>query len=825
MATETAGDDRAWLDEQVRKYAELRPHYKKYAEALDEILRLAASHLAPLTIVQARAKTVASFAEKSLRKRGTRPDPVAMFTDLCGARLVARTRSEVDRLCAFIETHFEIDRENSIDASARLNPTEFGYRSVHYIVKLRDDIDYGVEIPDEIRGLKAEIQVRTVAEHAYSDFAHDLTYKGAFPLPQAWQRELAGAAAILEEVDGVFSRVEEGLSEYATSYGKYMKEDEARAEVERLEIVLERVPKNVELADRLARLALALCDWERVIDVLSPFVASEPAATPTPVLRDLGIALCELHRADRGSAPLGQGRSYLELAGATGDVEAICALAATWRDADNGRARDEYRRAFELDPANADALGNYIELELAGNPNLLLSLRPLLRRAMDRCRRHIDAGINLPWALYDLGRFQLLSDEPYEALASYCHALAKTGTESAIETPLASLERLMAALGDRPGFEWARRLLLLGLAFKFSSPSALAEIERLASPGTAPLRAPVAIVAGGTDPRLQDRYGAYLDLVACAFADFEGTILSGGTVQGISGVVGLVGRSSGGRIRSVGYLPETLPDDATPDPNYDELRTTSGQGFSLIEPLQNWIDLAASGIPATSVHLLGIGGGRIAASEYRIALALGAPIGLVADSGREAGRLLGDEQWAAARLLRLPPDRETLRAFISPQTEPLIEPVRSLIGRGIHDGYRQQQRNRPDLDPALQSWASLRADFRQSNLDQADHLAAKLRRIGCGVVVEGDKGEPVESFTVAEIEVMAEMEHGRWTAERLLAGWTWGEVRDPATRRSPYLVGWTELSEEIREIDRQAVRRIPELLAGVGLSIRREPAS
>jgi hypothetical protein len=554
-------------------------------------------------------------------------------------------------------------------------------------------------------------------------------------------------------------------------------------------------------------------------------VAGELAATPTPVLRDLGTALCELSRSVPASAQFGQGRSYLELAAAGGDVEAICALAATWRGIDDGRARDEYRRAFELDPANPEALGNYVELELAGNPNLLSSLRPLLRRAMDRCRHHIEAGINLPWALYDLGRFQLLSDEPYEALASYCHALTKTVTESAVQTPLASLERLIAVLGDRPGFEWARRLLLLGLAFKFSSAAALAEMERLASPGAGPLEAPVAIVAGGTDPRLQARYGAYLDLVASAFADFDGTILSGGTVQGISGVVGRVGRSSNGRIRTIGYLPEVLPDDATPDPNYDQLRTTGGRGFSLIEPLQNWIDLAASGIPATSVHLLGIGGGRIAASEYRIALALGAPIGLVAESGREAGRLLGDEQWTAAGLLRLPPDRETLRAFISPQTDPLIEPVRSLIGRGIHDGYRQQQRNRPDLDPALQSWANLRSDFRQSNLDQADHVAAKLRRIGCVIVAEGDEGEPVESFTVAEVEVMSEMEHGRWTAERLRAGWVWGEVRDPATKRSPYLVGWTELSDEIREIDRQAVRHIPDLLAGVGLSIRREPAA
>ncbi len=527
MSTETLKDDRDWLANQVGRYADVQPSYERYAEVLRRVLSKAAAREAPLTIVQARAKTHASFAEKALRKRATRTDPVAMFTDLCGARMIARTRAEVNRLCEFVKSHFEIDEENSVDASDRLRPTEFGYRSVHYIVLLRPDIDYGVEIPADIRGLKAEIQLRTVAEHAYSDFAHDLTYKGAFPLPEKWLRDLAGAAATLEEVDAIFSRVEQGLREYASSYGEYLPEEETRNEVDRLEIVLEHVPTNADLADRIARLALALCDWDRVVGVLTPFVASDPGTTPAAVLRDLGTALCQLHGEHPGSDALTRGRNYLELAADTGDVEAMCALAGTWKKADVARARDLYRRAFELDPANPYALGNYLELELAVNPTLLTSVRPLLQGAMDRCQRHINAGINLPWALYDLGRFRLLMDEPYEAVEAYCHALAKTTSAFAAETSLASLERMMATLKDRPGFEWARRLLVLGLACKFSSPAAVDQLRQLATPGASPLRAPVAIVAGGTDPRWQDKFSAYFDLVAAAFGDFDGTILWG----------------------------------------------------------------------------------------------------------------------------------------------------------------------------------------------------------------------------------------------------------------------------------------------------------
>jgi ppGpp synthetase/RelA/SpoT-type nucleotidyltranferase len=818
--TDEASDLRAWLSDQVRGYAEAHQSYEHLSDVLGSVLRGAAERIAPLAIVQTRPKSVASFAEKALRKRSTRSDPVHMFTDLCGARIIGRTRSEVDAIGRFIVDHFAVDWENSVDASQRLRPTEFGYRSVHYIVALRPDVDYGIDIPDDLRGLKAEIQLRTVAEHAYSDFGHDLTYKGAFPLPLAWERELAGAAATLEEVDGIFSRVEDGLRAYATNYGRYLSEKDARAEIDRLLTVLEHVPTNRALAGRIARLAIALGDWPLVVTVLSPFVAGDAVQGPIPVLRDLGTALCRLHRDERGGEDFLRGQRCLELASEADDVDAICAFAGTWKGVDDGRARDLYRRAFELDPSDPYPLGNYLELELDRDPAVLTSMGPLLRGAIERCERHVAVGINLPWAHFDLGRFHLLLGEPDEALAAYASAINTSTAAFMVETALSSLERLVSALGDRPGFEWARRLLLLGLASRFASEAAIERVRQVASGGAAPLAPPVVIVAGGTDPRIEEQMRGYAEFLSDGFAGFAGTILSGGSTQGISGIVGDIGRASGGRIRTVGYLPGLIPADATPDPAYDELRTTVGHGFSPLEPLQNWVDLVASGVAPAGVRVLGVNGGRIAALEYRIGLALGATVGLIADSGREAGRLLGDERWASSRLLHLPADPETLRAFVGPATQPLAEPTRSKLGRSIHEHSRRERGPRPDIDPSLADWDDLPGDLRESNLQQADHIGAKLRRIDCIAVPDDAPGERA-TFTPAEIEAMAEMEHGRWTAERLVAGWAWGEKRDPVRRQSPYLVSWTQLPDEIREIDRQVVRRIPELLAAVGLSLRR----
>src|SRR5208283_3587594 len=102
------------------------------------------------------------FAEKILRKRklymhpkGTLlADPLVRMTDLCGGRVIAQTSDQVRTMCQFIEEVFDIDRANSEDVSQRLRPTEFGYRSVHYIVvidaKKLQEAGVAVDIPAEV---------------------------------------------------------------------------------------------------------------------------------------------------------------------------------------------------------------------------------------------------------------------------------------------------------------------------------------------------------------------------------------------------------------------------------------------------------------------------------------------------------------------------------------------------------------------------------------------------------------------------------------------------------------------------------------------------
>ena len=825
-------DDRTWLANQVTKYKGRYPDYQRYAKLLDGVLKRAAADLAPLAIIQTRPKSIASFAGKALIKRHKYHDPVSQLTDLCGARIICRTRAEVEAMSEFVKQSFDVDSRNSLDCSQRLKTTEFGYRSVHYIVELRKDQKeaYGASIPRKTLGKKSEIQIRTVVEHAYADFAHDLTYKGSFELPKEWERELAGVAAALEEADLTFSRIEEKLTLYATNYGAYLSAEQLKKEIENKAIILEHDPENAELAVSLAKLAQMAEDWDKAEQVLEPFVDAEaPKKAPQPVLRELGTTKCKKYPA--GTEEYKKGQSYLELASAPEfeDVDAICSWAGSWKQIDEARAGKIYRQAFETDPYNAYALGNHLEYELQHNPGVLAAARPLMKEAIKRCQGHVDAKVNLPWAYFDMGKFHLLMDEPERSLEAFCKAISVSSASFMLETSLSSLNHLRHLSGQLKGFEMARRLLLLGLAARFGSPDRSGAIGQLSTGGVAPIGAPVLIVAGGTDPRIEGRMQAYSDLLMEALSAFAGTIISGGTTQGVSGLVGDIAQAKPGQFHTLGYLPDLIPKDATRDNDpsrYQEIRHTDGHGFSALEPLQNWIDLIASGVPIDRVRVLGINGGAISAAEYRIALALGARVGLISGSGREAGAIFTDPHWSTAQnLLDLPEDPDTVRAFVDFGGQQLPEKVKEVgesIAKAIHEGYRRERMASPTLDdPALADWKALHADYQASNRDQARHIMEKLRAIGCTYVTTGTGPDESVAFTPSEIEIMARMEHGRWVVERLLAGWRPGEERDPEKKTNPHLVGWSQLTEDVKDYDRQTVRKIPEFLDKAKLQIRR----
>ena len=78
-----------------------------------------------------------------------------------------------------------------------------------------------------------------------------------------------------------------------------------------------------------------------------------------------------------------------------------------------------------------------------------------------------------------------------------------------------------------------------------------------------------------------------------------------------------------------------------------------------------WADILASGILPPRIRMIGFGGGSISAAEYRIALLLGAKVGIIENSGRAAEKLLADKHWNRSKnLIVLPYNGEALKRFL-----------------------------------------------------------------------------------------------------------------------------------------------------------------
>jgi hypothetical protein len=149
------------------------------------------------------------------------------------------------------------------------------------------------------------------------------------------------------------------------------------------------------------------------------------------------------------------------------------------------------------------------------------------------------------------------------------------------------------------------------------------------------------------------------------------------------------------------------------------------------------------------------------------------------------------------------------------------------VAKAIHEDYRRRRRGLVPgdiADDAEREWPRLPESLRRSNRDQALDIEPKLAAIGCAVT-PSPTATAVTELSEAEVEVLARVEHDRWIRQRLADGWSPGPDRDHAARRTPYLVPWAELSEAVRELDRDAVRAIPNVLAEAGFTIVARSAS
>ncbi len=203
------GDAFPSMDEILARWERLRPLYKDFCRLVRQTLaKRIEERSIKIHSIEARVKSAASVQRKILKTLGAKRSPQAVenplrgVTDLAGVRVITffpRTVSAIDTIIR--ERFFVLEKDNKSEimkASGR-----FGYQSVHYLVELPPE---EIDRPDRtgFGGLVAEIQVRTILQHAWAEIEHDLQYKSVRAMPSSTRRRLCALAGMLEVADREF---------------------------------------------------------------------------------------------------------------------------------------------------------------------------------------------------------------------------------------------------------------------------------------------------------------------------------------------------------------------------------------------------------------------------------------------------------------------------------------------------------------------------------------------------------------------------------------------------------------------------------------------
>lgn len=839
----------AKLDPQAHKqmiaaYTTERPHYVTYAKAIERVLKRACSVSIPEAIVQSRPKGVSSFAEKCVRKfEKYGLEPLKKMTDLCGARVIVHTLEQVKAVRMFIEHNFEIIERD--DKGLLLGETTFGYRDMHYLVKLLPDrakrIGFADDEIDTIGQRIAEVQVRSVVQHAWADILHDRMYKAPLRLSSEAKRTGALLAAIMEDGDRSFNDLALEIDGMTANYAAYAGRKHVEAEIEVQQQILTSDPRPAA-ALQLARLQGSCGRYDKVVTLLTPFADTQEALRPD-LLVELGHALCRVERDQPTSSDYLQGQAYLDEVIQHCEEDDLTAvpnlrkrksllakaharLAWTWEalSKNAGKARTHYRLARETEPANPYHLANQLGFEIycARSDAMIHSMKTAIRQAVDTCRQHTLARTELPYALFTAGRLHLLLGEPAEALAWYGRGLRylfdgiSCVCPRILDDEIQWIQRI--DFGDTETInehQWIERLITLARSYNDTKKK-----DKTAPP------LKVLIIAGGAAGMSDSLLTKITPLVQKTLEGFTGTVISGGTQSGLPGCVGqqssLLKKQGKKDFELVGYFPEYLPQDAPKDEaNYDRLIPIKGdKGFSASQILKIWEDLQTQGIKPDEVLLLGIGGGSLAAVEYRMALSLGARAAIVQKTGRAADAILTDPVWTSIpSLLILPLDVASAQALTSVPTQTYDDSKLTEMAQAFHNQYVAN--NTKKLPDTLRPWDDLPETYQLANKEQAGYAVEILKAAGFKVQPVTESPKVFTDLTKKEIETMAELEHGRWNVERLNNGWRPGETRDDENKIHNYLIPWDQLPEEIKQYDRWAVEAFPEILAKAGLEVSR----
>lgn len=175
-----------------------------YEQAVDEIvLKLKnvqrefkrAQFHSPIEQVEGRVKSIASIIAKANDRNIPIDNALDVLEDIAGIRIICRFVEDIDKVVNIIRSRSDYDMKILIEEDYVTNTKRSGYRSYHITV------EYKIMYENQVRVLKCEIQIRTLAMNFWATIEHSLRYKYDGKLPEHLQERLQNCAEAAFQLD------------------------------------------------------------------------------------------------------------------------------------------------------------------------------------------------------------------------------------------------------------------------------------------------------------------------------------------------------------------------------------------------------------------------------------------------------------------------------------------------------------------------------------------------------------------------------------------------------------------------------------------------
>lgn len=236
----------------IQEYDEQYRNYSSFSNSLKSLIeRFLLNAGVEVHTIATRVKDRKSLEKKIITKE--RYNKLSDITDIVGVRIITHYSDDVDKIARVIEKEFLVDKENSIDKRATLDPDRFGYLSLHYIVGLKKDRINLAEY-SHFKDIKAEIQIRSILQHTWAEIEHDTGYKSNTGVPDAIRRKFSRLAGLLEIADDEFVEIKKKLERHKNKIEKDIKKGSDNIPLDKISLieylnrsdVIEKVIKTIQ---------------------------------------------------------------------------------------------------------------------------------------------------------------------------------------------------------------------------------------------------------------------------------------------------------------------------------------------------------------------------------------------------------------------------------------------------------------------------------------------------------------------------------------------------------------------------------------------------